>query len=74
MQEHQIALRDENKLHELIVPWYAYQLVIFKDGVEHFKSPNYQLEEGEWSWLYTKPKKNKISQEDTEGKQNKETD
>ena len=53
-QAYQLALNSENSPKPYIIPWDAYQLIVFKDGVEHFKSPNYQLADGEWSWLWRK--------------------
>ena len=53
-QAYQLALRSENHPKAYIIPWNAYQLIVFKDGTEHFMSQNYQLEDGQWSWMWHK--------------------
>lgn len=53
-QTYDLALRNEEKTREITFPRDTYQLIVFKDGVEHYKSPNYHLEKGQWSWLWRK--------------------
>ncbi len=56
-QAYQLALRGNDNPQPFIIPWYAYQLIVFKNGEEHFTSPNYILEDGQWSWLWRKKEK-----------------
>ncbi len=50
-QHYQIALRTKGTEEDFVIPFYAYQLIVFRDGMEHYKSPNFQLEPGQWSWF-----------------------
>ncbi len=53
-QAYQLALKGTEDSKPFIIPWFTYQLIVFKDGEEHFTSPNYILEDGQWSWLWRK--------------------
>lgn len=53
-QVYVIALRAEGETDYVVLPWYFFKLVVFKDRVQHYKSPNYNLEKGQWSWLWRK--------------------
>ncbi len=50
-QHYQIALRAKGTKDDYVIPSFAYQLIVFRDEVEHYKSPNYQLEPGQWGWF-----------------------
>lgn len=56
-QQYGIAFRCEGIPVDMPIPEFAYQLIVFKDGIEHYKSPNYKLEKGQWSWLWRKKEK-----------------
>jgi hypothetical protein len=49
---YQLALRADQQSKPYIIPFFSYQLIVFKDGIEHYVSKNYQLEDGQWSWLW----------------------
>ncbi|MCR4915198.1 MAG: DUF2931 family protein [Prevotella sp.] len=49
-----MALRAEGETECIYLPWHYYQLVVFKDGLQHYKSPNYELEKGQWAWSWRK--------------------
>lgn len=55
-QVYVMALKAEGEEKHTPLPWYLFQLVVFKDGIEHYKSPNYRLEKGQWSWTRLKKK------------------
>ncbi|MBQ9355942.1 MAG: DUF2931 family protein [Prevotella sp.] len=55
-QVYVIALKAEDEQKATPLPWYLFQLIVFKDGTEHYKSPNYRLEKGQWSWTRIKKK------------------
>ena len=50
-QVYVIAFRAEGEEECTFLPWHLFQLVVFKDGIEHYKSRNYELEKGQWRWL-----------------------
>ena len=45
-----IELFDVMQKQSFIVPEEAYQLIIFRDGFEEFRSENYNKEQGAWNW------------------------
>jgi hypothetical protein len=53
-QVYVMVFRAEGEKEYTILPWYFFKLIVFKDGVEHFKSRNYDLEKGQWSWMWRK--------------------
>lgn len=53
-QVYVMAFRAEGEKEYTVLPWYFFKLIVFKNGVEHFKSRNYDLEKGQWSWMWRK--------------------
>lgn len=49
-QAYQLALYTEGMEHEIIIPWHAYQLIVFRDKREHYRSANFTREENAWNW------------------------
>ena len=47
---YQLALKREGESEVSIIPNYTYQLIVFCDDTELFRSSNYRLEPGQWSW------------------------
>lgn len=47
---YQIALRREGETNALTIPWFCYQLIVFREDEERYRSSNYNLEPGQWSW------------------------
>ncbi len=56
-QVYQLALKGDKNKSDFVFPMGTYQLIVFKDGEEHYTSPNYFLEDGQWSWLWRKKEK-----------------
>ena len=47
----EMALKGGEMLQEpIVIPQEAYQLIVFKDGHELYKSPNFAQEDGAWNW------------------------
>ena len=53
-QVYVMAFRAEGEEDCTFLPWHFFKLIVFKDGVEHYKSSNYDLEKGQWSWMWHK--------------------
>lgn len=49
--QYELALIDKDrKTSPIVIPQDIYQILIFKNDVEYFKSENYNQEEGAWYW------------------------
>lgn len=46
----QLALKREGESEIRIIPFYTYQLIVFCNDTELYRSSNYRLEPGQWSW------------------------
>lgn len=47
----EMALKGGEMLQKpIVIPQEAYQLIVFKDGHELYKSPNFAQEDGAWNW------------------------
>ncbi len=47
---YQLALRREGEHDATTIPWFCYQLIVFREDEEVFRSSNYNLKPGQWSW------------------------
>ncbi len=50
-QKYEIAMRREGIPVDMPIPPSTYQLIVFNDGTEHYLSPNFSLEDGQWNWM-----------------------
>ena len=48
--QYELAFRHDQMQKCKTIPPFAYQLIVFKDGHELYKSPNFAQEDGAWNW------------------------
>ena len=45
-----LALKGDMHDYEYFFPWKTYQLIVFRDGTEHFRSMNFNKADDAWRW------------------------
>ena len=47
---YQLALNVEGTKQEIVIPWHAYQFIVFRDNYEDCRSKNFSKDENAWNW------------------------